>query len=67
MPIALHDIMWWFVASFSVPLQTEENYCENDGEWNDEFVGRFYLFFNLIEIRRINVYKFNILGFDKNM
>ncbi|XP_065222944.1 E3 ubiquitin-protein ligase MYCBP2 isoform X3 [Planococcus citri] len=36
MPIALHDIMWWFVSSFSVPL-TEDNDYENDNEWKDEF------------------------------
>ena len=41
-PVALHDIMWWFIHSFSVPLQAEEVQNEEDGEWNDEFVSIFH-------------------------
>lgn len=45
--MALHDIMWWFVASFSIPLRAEENYPDGEGEWNDEFVSIFLI--NMIQ------------------
>lgn len=63
--MCLHDIMWWFVASFSMPLYPEDAY-ENNGEWSDEFVSIHCSFFGVIfEGRKKKTHRFS--GFDANM
>lgn len=64
-PTALHDIMWWFVASFSIPLPPEDDYPE--GEWNDEFVSFFFFRVSsiILSLKKKKSYKDNLHPFPK--
>lgn len=67
MPIALHDIMWWFVSSFSVPLVTEDGDYESDNEWKDEFVStQCQLPLLQFDEERIS-WNLHFSGFDSNL